>query len=153
MSEATGSAATAAPSRDAENAAVEDVVRHHVLALNSADEDAIAEDWAPSGTLVDAFPPFVWDGDAPTRKWWKDLQAAIGSAGLTTVEFELGDWQRVFVAGDHAYAVAHATAHVSGPELAVEARGTWTFVLARSDARWKIVSWNWGGPPNTPVRR
>lgn len=132
---------------------VESFIRRHVAALNRADRDAVAADWEDDGTLVDAFPPFIWSGTPPTAQWWQDLEKAITPHGLERVEFKLGEWQRVYVAGDYAYAVTYASALISGATFAVEAKGTWTFVLHRNRHGWKIASWTWGGPPATPTAR
>lgn len=140
------------PHDDAETATVEAVIRHHVAALNSGDRAAIASDWAPEGVLVDAFPPFCWAGPAPTDQWWRDLESTLRPTGLDKVTFSLHGWQRFDVTHAHAYAVANASALISGPAFAVEAKGTWTFVLHRINDTWRIVSWNWGGPPATPLQ-
>lgn len=136
---------------DAQSEAVKAVIHHHVEGINSGNLSKMTADWTAEGAVVDAFPPYLWQGKAPIERWWTDLQAAIKPAGLNKVQISADKWQRVDVRGDLAYAVADATALISGPTLTLRAQGAMTFVLNRQDGVWRISSWNWGGPQAAPV--
>lgn len=145
--------ATGASPSFADNAAnteVEQFIQRHVAALNNKDVAVMETDWTANGTVVDAFPPFEWHGQAPEKQWWNDLQGMLKSAGFTSADAEINGWQRTFVAGDHAYAVANATVWIAGPTVNLKADGTWTFVLHRQNGAWRLASWTWGGPEAIP---
>lgn len=132
---------------------VEAFIRQHFKHLDTNDANVIAPDFLDSCAVVDAFPPFLWSGPAAITRWWSEMRETIKPFGLKEVAFHLGDWQRVYAKGDCAFVAAFASAIISGPEFAVEAKGTLTFVLNRVGGNWKIASWNWGGPPAAPLTR
>ncbi|MFM2411589.1 MAG: SnoaL-like domain [Pseudomonadota bacterium] len=143
---------TVAPAEDnPENMAVLQVIARHIAAINAFDRAGMEADFASDGVLIDAFPPFMWASPNTTDAWLDDLLAAITPHGLNKVTSRIEGWQRFYVTGDTAYAAADGVSVIAGDAFAVEARGTWTWILRRIGGEWKIAAHMWGGPPAQPI--
>jgi ketosteroid isomerase-like protein len=95
-------------------------------------------------SILDEFPPHVWDGPTACADWFKGLVAYNEKSGITDGVATLGAPWTVDVTGDRAYFVAPAgyTFKQHG-KPAKEARAVFTVALRKTDAGWRITGWTW----------
>lgn len=136
---------------DADDAAVKGVIQHFFTAIKSNDLAAMSADWEHSGTLVDGFAPFIWNGPGAMQNWWSAVQASFKKFGLEKIDSVVDEWQRLTIEGDQAFVVAGASAALSGTAINLRAKGTAAFILHRAGGVWRINYWSWAGPGPTPV--
>lgn len=136
-----------------DRASIEAVIREHCHALKVGDIGAMTNIWEHTATVIDGFAPFIWSGPGALHAWWSQAQALLKPAGIDTIETDLKGWQRFSIQGDHAFVVAAATAWLLSPAMSLKATGTTSFILHRTDANWRIVSWSWAGGEPAPAQR
>ena len=89
-----------------------DVMRtvwHFVSAFNNGDVKAALDDCAAQSSIIDEFPPYVWQGATGCSDWSNDFAAYSTRNGMTGAKVTLGRLRHVDVAGHRAYVVIPAS--------------------------------------------
>jgi hypothetical protein len=95
---------------------------------------------APGG-IIDEFPPHQW---ASCADWAKAYAASLKQDGDTDPVVTIGTPSHVDVTGKVAYVVAPVTyAYKHHGKQVTESGATWTLVLSKTTAGWRITSWAW----------
>lgn len=95
-------------------------------------------------SILDEFPPHVWQGATACADWFRDWNAYDEKNGVTDPVAVLGTPWSVDVSGDRAYFVAPATYTYNQHGKAVkELHSVFTAALRRTDAGWRITAWSW----------
>jgi len=138
---AAGSPAVA----DAEQDAALAPVHVFIDAMNAGDAKAAAAAYAPSVTIIDEFPPFLWRGGKAFAQWFKDGDAAARAAKMSGRTLALETPRTVTVAGARAraYAVIPARLDFKEDGHPVHETGSFTFALTRTGVGWRIAAWSW----------
>jgi len=99
--------------------------------------------------IVDAVPPYQWQGANAFTTWLADLRKHDEAAGVTDGRMTLGAPIRQEVAGDRAYVVLNVTYSIKSRGVPVQAAAQLTFALRKEADGWRIGSWTYAGPPET----
>jgi ketosteroid isomerase-like protein len=127
-----------------EKADVMSVVHEWVDAANKGDMKTFVALCARQSTLVDDFPPFVWQGPDGCAKWWSDNQALAKAEALTDEKVILGKPLRLSVTGDHAYLITRDDFIFAAKGKRMKETGAiHTFVLQKSASGWRVSSETW----------
>jgi ketosteroid isomerase-like protein len=94
-------------------------------------------------SVIDEFPPHVWQGPTACADWAAALKAASASAGYTDELVTLGKPSHVSVEGNRAYVVNPATFTYKVHGKPTSETGIWTFALRKTAAGWRITGWAW----------
>jgi len=128
---------------DAEQDAALAPVHVFIDAMNAGNMKAATAAYAPSVTIVDEFPPFLWRGKAGFAQWFKDGDAAAKAAKMSAQTLALETPRTVTVAGARAYAVIPARLDFKEDGRPVHETGSFTFALTKTGAGWRIAAWSW----------
>ena len=81
--------------------------------------------------IVDAVPPYQWQGANAFTTWLADLRKHDEAAGVTDGRMKLGAPIRQEVAGDRAYVVPNVTYSIKSRGVPAQAAAQMTFALRR----------------------
>jgi len=125
-----------------EQAAAMKTVNQFVDGFNKADGKTMLATCAHQTSIIDDFPPHTWQ---TCSVWLNDYNAWARKNGVTDGVVTLGDPKHVDVTGDHrAYVVVPATfTYTSGGKSMKQSGSTWTLVLQKGTAGWRITAWTW----------
>ena len=137
-------AMTQSPAAAQDNSAVMAPVQHFVDAFNKGDAKAAAAVCASQISIIDEFPPHIWNGPGAFAKWWKEYDADAKKNGVTDGVVTLGAPKHVDVTGDLAYVVVPADyAYKQNGKPTKETGSILTLVLQKSATGWRILAWSW----------
>jgi hypothetical protein len=100
---------------------------------------------APSATIIDEFPPYVWDGPGACAKWLADIDKIEKAVGMTHVSFATGKTLYSSSSGPARGEIVvstRLTGTIKGK--AVIESAAWTFVLTKTGGTWQISGIAWG---------
>ena len=80
-----------------------------VGSFNKREVKTALDDCAPQTSIIDEFPPYVWQGASGCAEWSSDLDAYLKKNGMTDPKVTLGLLRHIDVAGDRAYVVIRAS--------------------------------------------
>jgi hypothetical protein len=124
-----------------------DVMRtvwHFVAAFNKGDVKVALGDCAAQSSIIDEFPPYVWQGATGCSDWSNDFAAYSKKNGMTGAKVTLGRLRHVDVSGDRAYVVIPATfAFMQNGRRITEHGSIWTITLQKVADSWRITGWAW----------
>jgi ketosteroid isomerase-like protein len=144
------STASAAAAADAQ---LEAPIRQFIDTFNKGDvKGAAATHLAAGVSIIDEFPPHIWQGPKALETWAADLAKSGKAAGMSDEAVALGPVTREVVSGDNAYVVIGATYTFKQKGLAMREPAQMTFALKKSAEGWKISGWAWTGPDPVPVK-
>jgi ketosteroid isomerase-like protein len=108
-------------------------------ALIANDSATLRANCAASATVVDEFPPYAWNGPGACVKWAAGFKAFAAQVKLTHPKATIKPKPFVDMSGTAAYMTAQMRFEgvLAGKPFSEE--GTWTFVLVKSGAGWKIT--------------
>jgi ketosteroid isomerase-like protein len=140
----TATAAIAAPSAGSAAAPVMATLHQFLGGAVKGDEKSAVAACASSVSILDDFPPHVWQGPTACADWFKAFTASDDAAGVTDGAVTLGTPWRVDVTGNLAYAVVPASFSykVHGKPV-TESGNVYTAVLRKTPAGWRIIAWAW----------
>jgi hypothetical protein len=115
-----------------------------VGSLNKGDVKAALDTCAPQTSIIDEFPPYLWQGASGCAEWSADFDAYIKKNGMTAPKVTLGLLRHVDVSGDRAYVVIPASFRFkkSGRQFN-ERNSIWTLTLLKVAEGWRIAGWAW----------
>jgi len=124
-----------------------DVMRtvwHFVGSFNKGDVKTALGDCAAQSSIIDEFPPYIWQGTTGCADWSNDFDAYIKKNGMTGPKLTLGLLRHVDVSGDRAYVVvpANFTFKKNGMRFN-ERHSVWTLSLQKVADSWRITGWAW----------
>ena len=119
-------------------------VNQFVDGLNKGDAKSAVAACADETSIIDEFPPHVWNGSGACQKWIDDFGADAQKKGLTKPLVTLGKPRHVDVTGDRAYVVVPATySYTLKGKAMKEPNCTLTVALQKAAAGWRIAAWSW----------
>lgn len=131
--------AVAADSPD--QAAVMKTVNQFVDGFNKSDIKTMLATCGHPTAIIDDFAPHAWQS---CSLWWNDYLAWAKQVGATDGTVTLGSPKHVDVTGEHAYVVVPATfAYKANGKPMKQDGATWTLVLQKGSAGWRITAWTW----------
>jgi ketosteroid isomerase-like protein len=133
-----------APAQNPQNAAVMAVVNQFVNGFNKGDTKSALATCADQTSIIDEFPPHEWHGAGACAKWMADYEANAKKDGITDGVVTITSTKHLDVTGDRAYLVTLAdyTWKEKGKPMK-ETASTFTFVLQKGAAGWRIIGWSW----------
>ena len=134
----------ALPASSTDKTDVVATIHQFVDGFNKGDTKSALATCAQEATIIDEFPPYGWHGAGACDKWAADYDADARKNGVTDGVVTLGTPRHVDVTGDHAYVVAPVEYSFNQNGKPVkEINSTFTVVLHKEAAGWRIVSWAW----------
>ena len=125
----------------AQQADVVAVVNKFIDGFNKGDLAGALATCAPNAAIIDEFAPYAWHG---CDTWANAYDADAKQRGVTDGFVTLGKPRHVDIVGNNAYVVGSADyAYKEKGKAMQETLSTFTVVLQKSTAGWKIVSWAW----------
>ena len=122
-------------------------VHQFVDGFNKGDTASALAACADQTSIIDEFPPHEWHGAGACAAWARDYAAESKKQGESDGVVTLGKPRHVNIAGDMAYVVvpANYTYKQHGKPMK-ETGATFTLVLQKGSAGWRIVAWTWSQP-------
>ncbi len=96
------------PASASETLDVMRTVWQFVGSFNKGDVKTALGDCAAQSSIIDEFPPYIWQGATGCADWSKDFAAYIKKNNMTDPKVTLGLLRHVDVSGDRAYVVVPA---------------------------------------------
>jgi len=99
---------------------------------------------ANQSTIIDEFPPYLWQGATACADWSNDFDVFREKNGIVDPKITLGLGQYIDVVGDRAYVVvqAHLTFKQNGKRVS-ERDPLLTVSLQKVADTWRIAGWAW----------
>jgi len=124
-----------------------DVMRtvwHYVDSFNKGDVKTAQGDCAAQSSIIDEFPPYVWQGTTGCADWSNDFDSYSKTNGLTDPKLTLGGPTHIDVTEDRAYVVVPASSAFMQNGKRITERGSiWTVTLQKVADNWRITGWAW----------
>lgn len=121
-----------------------DSVQAYLDAFNSGDVEAMAAQFATSGTILDGMAPHSWVGPTAAEDWYADVLTEGAHVGAANYHVTVGGAVHNAITGDAAYLVLPATMTFELKGVPQTQTGAYfTVALRRQDGAWRIVSWAW----------
>ena len=115
-----------------------------VDSFNRGDVKTMLGGCAAQTSIIDEFPPYIWQGATGCADWSYDFNAYAKKNAITDPKLILGGKTYVDVTRDHAYVVV--TAHFSftqNEKRVTEHGSSWTVALQKVADSWRITGWAW----------
>ena len=94
-------------------------------------------------SIIDDFPPHVWEGSDAVSKWLHDLDTFEKKHGTSNPSVILGEPRHVDVTGAQAYVVVPTKISYKRNGQLVRETGLMTLALRKRAAGWRIAAWSW----------
>jgi ketosteroid isomerase-like protein len=119
-------------------------VHQFVDGFNRNDTKTALAACASPASVIDEFPPHVWQGPTACADWANAFAADAKKNGITNGIVTLGTPWHVDVSGDSAYVVVPATYSYQQHGKPIVERGSiFTVALHKTSAGWRITGWAW----------
>jgi len=92
-------------------------------------------------TIVENFPPFVFEGPGAVESWSKQMRAHL--EGITALHHSFGDAFDCNRSGDEVYFSLPTTWRGLNNGKPFSESGGWAFVLTREDGAWRVLAYGW----------
>jgi len=145
MSVLTSAPVAASPSDDATKAVMTVLDK-----FNGGDVQAFFAAHKPDATIVDEFAPYIWTGTGSAQRWAGDYTKDAEARGISKGRVDYGKPIQANSDGNSAYIVLPTTYSFDQKGRKMAAKGSMTFIMAKADTDWKIVSWTYSAPTPTP---
>jgi ketosteroid isomerase-like protein len=133
-----------APAANPQNAAVMATINQFVDGFNKGDTKSSLAACADQASIIDEFPPHEWHGAGACARWMADYEANAKKEGITDGVVKITSTRHMAVAADRAYVVTVATYDWKQKGKPMKETGaTFTFVLQKAAAGWRIIGWTW----------
>jgi opacity protein-like surface antigen len=119
-------------------------VHQFVDGFNKGDTKSALAACADQAYIIDEFAPYEWHGAGACSTWANDYEADAKKNGMTDGIVTLGTPRHIDITSDRAYVVVpvNYTFKQKG-KLMKETGSTWTLVLQKGEAGWRITAWAW----------
>ena len=119
-------------------------VHQFVDGFNKGDTKSALAACADQTNIIDEFPPHEWHGAGACAQWANDFDADSKKNGVTDGRVTLGAPRHVDITGDRAYVVFPSSfSYKQNGKPMKETGSTFTFVLQKGAAGWRIIAWTW----------
>jgi hypothetical protein len=119
-------------------------VRQFVDSFNKGDIKTALGDCAAQTSIIDEFPPYLWQGATGCADWANDFDSYVKKNGLTDPNVFLFGPTHLDVVGDRAYVVVPANFIYKQNGKRLTQRGsTLTVALQKVSDNWRITGWAW----------
>jgi hypothetical protein len=119
-------------------------VRQFVDSFNKGDVKTALGDCAAQSSIIDEFPPYLWQGATGCADWANDFDAYGKKNGITDPNVFLFGPTHLDVMGDRAYVVVPANFFFKQNGKRFTQRGsTLTVALQKVADKWRITGWAW----------
>lgn len=127
-----------------ENADVMAVIHQFFDGINQGDPKSAVSACAAQASIVDAFPPYFWQGPTACSDWEQALEALTKKSGMTQLVATLKEPRRLNIVGDRAYVVVPASVsyQVKGKRTSIP-QSVFTITLQNATTGWRITAWAW----------
>jgi hypothetical protein len=137
----------AGPARASDKTDVIVPVHQFVDGFNKNDVKTAVAACADQTSIVDEFSPYHWQGAGACTAWANDYDADAKKNGITEGLVTLGTPRHIDIVGDRAYVVVPATyIYKQKGKPMKETGSTFTLVLQKGNAGWRITAWTWSKP-------
>lgn len=103
-------------------------------------------------SIIDEFPPHLWQGKGAPQAWAADYVKHATATGVTDGLVKIGDATREVVEADDAYVIVPALYTYKEKGVAMAEEGQMTYVLHGVSGAWKISAWTWTGVTPHPAK-
>jgi len=124
-------------------------VQRFVDGMNAGDFKALSL-CAPSATVVDDIPPYVWSGAGACGRWVNDVIANMRDLGTTTITATFDKATTADIHDKTAYLVFPAKFAMTIKGAQVTKTGVITFIMDQGGDGWKFTHFIWGRTTQTP---
>ena len=112
--------------------------------FNKGDAKTALAACADQASIIDDFPPHEWHGAGACSTWANDYEADAKKNGITDGVVTLGTPRHIDITADSAYVVVPVSFTYKQKGKPVKETGsTWTLVLQKGAAGWRITAWAW----------
>jgi opacity protein-like surface antigen len=112
--------------------------------FNKGDAKTALAACADQTSIIDDFPPHEWHGAGACSTWANDYEADAKKNGITDGVVTLGTPRHIDITADSAYVVVPVSfTYKQKGKLVKETGSTWTLVLQKGAAGWRITAWAW----------
>lgn len=119
-------------------------VHQFVDGFNKGDTKTALAACAEQASIIDEFPPYVWQGTDACLNWANDYDADAKKNGITDGSVTLGSPRHVDIAGDRAYVVVPTNyTYKKKGALVKEIGSTLLVALQKRADGWRITGWAW----------
>ena len=119
-------------------------VHQFVDGFNKGDAKTALAACADQTSIIDDFAPHEWHGAGACSTWANDYEADAKRNGITDGIVTLGNPRHIDITADRAYVVVPASfTYKQKGKLVKETGSTWTLVLQKGAASWRITAWAW----------
>jgi ketosteroid isomerase-like protein len=130
--------ANASPESD-----VTDTVQKWFDAFNKADAKTVTSSCTKNATILDNFPPHLWQGPDACSKWYSDFKIFAAKNKITEAYVALGKAQHVDITGDIAYVVIPTTYQFKLDGKLENHTSIVTLKMHKSATAWQLAAWAW----------
>lgn len=113
--------------------------------FNGGDAQAFVAAHADNALIVDEFAPYQWSGARVAERWLRDYGKDAAKRGISGGRVDHGAPLQASSDGAHAYVVLPTTYRFTQNGKPMAGKGSMTFVMVKSGAEWKILSWTYSG--------
>ncbi len=119
-------------------------VRQYIEAFNKGDAATATGYCAAQSSIIDDFPPYLWQGAAACADWSKGFDAYIKNNGITEPRVILLYATHIDITRDRAYVVVPANFGFTLKGKRYTQHGSiLTVVLQKVGENWRITGWAW----------
>ena len=112
--------------------------------FNKGDVKTALAACADQTSIIDEFAPFYWEGAGGCSAWAQAYEADTKKNGVTEGHVTLSKATHVDIAGNRAYIVLPASYRFKQRGKPVNEMGsTFTVVVTKGAAGWRITAWTW----------
>ena len=118
--------------------------------FNGGDAAAFVAAHRDGAIITDEFAPYSWSGAGSVKNWLDGYAADSTKRGISGGRVDYGKPLQASSDGTSAYIVLPTTYSFTQSGKKMAAKGSMTFVMAKTGADWKIASWTYSGATPTP---
>ena len=118
-------------------------VHQFIEGFNKGDIKLAVAACADEASVIDDFPPHVWQGAGACEKWAAGFDAIAKKEGITDARITLGEPRHVDVTDDCAYVVVPVTLISRQKGKQKKLPSMFTATLHKETGRWRITGWAW----------
>jgi ketosteroid isomerase-like protein len=118
--------------------------------FNRGDVYAFIRGHRDDAVIIDEFAPYSWAGPGAVKTWLTAYALDSGKRGITKAWMDYDKPIQCNSDGSSAYVVVPTVYSFEQTGRKMAAKGSMTFVMAKTAEGWKISSWTYSGATPTP---
>jgi hypothetical protein len=136
-------ALVASPARASDQADAFAVVQRFNDAWNRGDTAAAAGNFAPSISIIDDAPPYLWQGPGALQQWDDDIRRLLAKNPSDETSMNLSEPEQALLQDDGIYLVIPGALQFRRKGVSGQHRGILTVTLKKTGQAWLIGSFAW----------